>query len=73
MLLGEFDEVADNEKARSVFNEMKSVKHKKQFVIGESGCANHFMMSWKDTFESAQKESMGFIQRLVNDVNIKKK
>jgi hypothetical protein len=29
MLLGEFDEVADNEKARSVFNEMKSVKHKK--------------------------------------------
>jgi hypothetical protein len=29
MLLGEFDDVSDNEKARSIFNEMKSVKHKK--------------------------------------------
>ena len=29
MLLGEFDEIGENEKARSVFNEMKNVKHKK--------------------------------------------
>ena len=52
MLLGEYDDVSDNDKSRSIFNEMKSVKHKKSFAFGESVCANHNMISWKDTFES---------------------
>ena len=51
-----------------IFNEMKNVNHKKFSTVEKGG---HYMMD-EENYETPQKYSMEFVQRLTQNINIKK-
>lgn len=63
MMLGESDNLVNTDKSREIYDKMTNCKYRR---IKEIEGGDHYMINWEHTYRDVQKETIQFIQTVLD-------